>query len=109
MAGKPPADGAQPSGMKGIIVTVVISLLILSTKDSEMDKWLSSFEHCNLRGVNDVLARQAGDVRASSSDVLAFDHSNALPLPGEGPCGEFRSRPTADNHEIIFFRAIVHG
>ena len=37
----------------------------------------------DLRSMNDILTGKACDVRAGSSDILAFDHGDALTFAGE--------------------------
>src|SRR5580765_1337040 len=62
---------------------------------------------CDLRTVNDVLARETGDVRARSANVFAVDHRNTLSLPGKGPCRNGRTGATAEDYQVIFFNLIV--
>src|SRR6476646_3645753 len=62
---------------------------------------------CNLRTVNNVLARQTGDVRARSANIFAVDHCDTLSLPGKGPCRDGRSSATAQDYQVVFFNLIV--
>src|SRR5271156_2197415 len=39
----------------------------------------------DLRAVNDVLARQAGDVGTGTADPFALNNNGPLPFPGQGP------------------------
>ena len=59
---------------------------------------------CDLRAVNDVLARQACDVRTRAADVLAVDDRDALSFAGEGPRRKRRSRAAAQDHDVKLFR-----
>src|SRR6478672_9217185 len=60
----------------------------------------------DLRTVNDILARQAGDVRARSANIFAVDHCDTLSLRGKGPCRDGRSSATAQDYQVVFFNLI---
>src|SRR5580692_4103769 len=55
--------------------------------------------------VDNVLAGQAGDVRAGATDVFAFNHGYPASLLPKSPGRQFPSGPATENHYIIFFRA----
>ena len=57
----------------------------------------------DLGGVDDVLARQAGDVRAGAADVPALDDRHLLSLGGEGPRQVFARFTTAQHDDVVFF------
>src|SRR5207237_1290429 len=63
----------------------------------------------DLGGVDDVLARQAGDVRAGAADVPALDDRHLLPLGGESP-GQVFTRLTASQHDdvVLFGHGLRH-
>jgi hypothetical protein len=54
--------------------------------------------------VNDVLARQARDVRTRPADVFAVDDCDFLSFTGKSLRRDARARATAENHQIKFFR-----
>src|SRR5262249_39478900 len=57
----------------------------------------------DLRGVNDVLAREAGDVRARPADVLAFDDRNSSAFRRQRPRQQFSGLAAAEHEEVILF------
>ena len=58
---------------------------------------------CNLRTVNNVLARETGNVRARSTDVFAVDRCDTLSLLGKGSGSDRCACATAEDQKIIFF------
>src|SRR5262245_57793094 len=60
-------------------------------------------ERSHFRAVDDVFARQAGDVGTRTAHISALDDDDALPLLRGGPCDELAADPTAENNEIIIF------
>ena len=61
-------------------------------------------ERSNLGAVDDILARQARDVRARAAHIFALDHHHALSLLSGGPGNKFTAGTAAEDDEIIFFR-----
>jgi hypothetical protein len=53
--------------------------------------------------VDDVLARQAGDVRAGPTDVLPLDHRDPLSVTSQRPRQQFAGLAAAEHDEVIFF------
>ena len=60
----------------------------------------------DLGSVDDVLARQAGDVRARSANVLAIDDDNVLSFSSKRPGSYSRTRAAAQNDHVEFFRVV---
>jgi hypothetical protein len=50
--------------------------------------------------VNDVLARQAGDIRASAADHRAFDDDRPLASAGQCPAEQFACGPAPDDQVL---------
>ena len=68
-------------------------------------------ERGDLGAVDDVFARQAGDVRARAAHIFALDDDDALSLLRGGPGDQFSAGAAAEDDEIIFFRigvGVVH-
>ena len=59
---------------------------------------------CDLCGMNNILAGKTGNVRASSTDILAFHRCDALASSREGPGQQFRACATTKNEQIVNFR-----
>jgi hypothetical protein len=55
----------------------------------------------HLGGVDDVLARQAGDVRARPADQLPLHHRRALPFPRHGPGQVLACLAAADHQDVV--------
>src|SRR5438105_10209346 len=71
-------------------------------------KFLTSAKvRCHLRAVDDVLARQARDVRARSTNVFALDDCDALSLSCKGPRSDGRSGAATKDHQIKLFRLLL--
>lgn len=58
----------------------------------------------DLRAVDDVLARQARDVRARPTDEFSLDDGDTLSVAGKRPRSERRSRPVPNDNQNLFFR-----
>src|SRR6202035_957432 len=58
----------------------------------------------NFRAVDDVLAREARDIRARAANILAIDDGDALAFAGKRPRSDGRARAATENHQIKFFR-----
>ena len=56
----------------------------------------------DLGAVDDVLARQAGDVGARPADIPPLDDRRALPLRGQRPGQELAGRPAAQDDHVVF-------
>src|SRR5258707_4898708 len=59
---------------------------------------------CDFRAVDDVLARQARDVRARPADIFALDDCDSLSLASKSPRRDGRACAAPENHQIKFFR-----
>src|SRR5215475_4732488 len=57
----------------------------------------------DLRAVDDVLARQTGDVRAGSANVFAIDYCDPFSFPSKRPRSNCRTRATTENDQIKLF------
>jgi len=53
---------------------------------------------------DDVLARQARDVRGRTADIFALDCNDALSLLRRIPADQFSASTAAKDDQIIFFR-----
>src|SRR5262249_11727376 len=58
----------------------------------------------DLGAVDNVLARQTGDVGAGASDIFSLDHGSLHSLFGECPGEEFTCFPTSQDQEVISLR-----
>src|SRR5262245_35461088 len=64
-------------------------------------------ERHGLGTLNDILARQAGDVRARAADHRTFDDDRLLASAGQCPAEKFACDPTPDDQ--VFKMLGVHG
>src|SRR5262249_23623950 len=57
--------------------------------------------------MDDVLARQTGDVRTRATDIFALDDRNTLSFAGKSPRGDCSTRATAKDQQVIFVNLTV--
>src|SRR5262249_58339861 len=58
----------------------------------------------HLRTMDDVLARQASDVRAGSTNIFAIDYCDPFSFSSKRPRSNGRTRAATKNDQIEFFR-----
>src|SRR5580658_1653570 len=60
-------------------------------------------ERCDLGGINDILARQAGHIGTRSADILPIDDDSSISLFGHRPGRQFAGCAAAQHEDIEFF------
>src|SRR5581483_7229203 len=63
---------------------------------------MSSHEGGDFRGLNHILARQAGDIHTRATDVSPLDDSRPHPFSGHGGCHPLSAGAAAKNDDVIF-------
>jgi hypothetical protein len=69
---------------------------------------LAHHERGDLGGINDILARQAGNVRTRSADILPIDDGGSPSFFGDCSGSQVAGGAGAQHDDIEFFRCI-HG
>ena len=60
----------------------------------------------NLRAMDDILARQTGDIGARTSDILSLNDNRSLSSFGEGPRDVLPRFATAQHYDIVLFNCL---
>src|SRR5271170_4438097 len=87
---------------------LAFALLDTGHVDSELIHLQSEFsaaprQRCYTRGVDHVLARQARDIRAGTTEPFPLDHGSAMALIGHRPGGPLAGLAASQNQSFVFF------